>query len=340
MYQNDPTVKSMASTETVIPGSAPSVTLVTLAAPAQPETPKRRRRPQEPGPGRGGRRVEQRSGRTIDGVRRTLRAALGAARRRGLITVNPAEGRLDAMPRIGRADTSWWQPEQVAAFLASVQADRLAALYEVAAFAGPRRGELLGLRWADVDPDGRGLTVRWSLSGVAGEHPCSVCNASHTGRRFKAPKTDAGARWVPLVDSTREALLAHRAAQERQQWGEAYEDHSLVFAAEDGTPLRPATISKTFHARADEAGLPRIRLHDMRHGAASLMLAAGVPAEQVALVLGHASPSLTRAVYAHALREPARRGAEAAAALVRPAERAHSVHSQGGSDGNSTEVSG
>lgn len=307
-----------------------------VAAPA-PE-PKRGRKTDDVKPGRGGRQVERRAGRTVDGVRRTLRAALSTAQRRGLVAVNVAEGRFDAMPRIGRPDTKWWQPEEVAAFLGSIEVDRLVAMYELAAFAGLRRGELLGLRWEDVDLDGRGLTVRQSLSGLAGEHSCRICGGKHRGRRFKAPKTDAGLRWVPLVDTTVSALLTHRAAQEweRQQWGEAYRDHGLVFALEDGTPLRPDTISKTFDAKADVAGLPSIRLHDMRHGAASLMLAAGVPVETVAMILGHGSPAVTRQVYAHVLREPARVGLEAAAALVRPARRAQSVHSQGRSDGDGT----
>ena len=313
--------------------------LRTVAAPAGQSA---KRRKSEPKPGRGGRQVERRSGRTVDGVRCTLRAALSAAQRRGLVALNVAEGRFDAMPRIGRPETRWWQPEQVAAFLRSVEGDRLVAMYELAAFAGLRRGELLGLRWRDVDLDGRGLTVRQSLSGLAGEHPCGVCGGSHRGRRFKEPKTEAGARWVPLVDTTVSALLSHRAAQEweRQQCGEAYSEHELVFALEDGTPLRPDTISKTFDARAVAAGLPVIRLHDMRHGAASLLLAAGVPVETVAMILGHASPAVTRQVHAHILREPARLGMEAAAALVRADQRAQSVHSPAESDGDGTGVSG
>ena len=297
-----------------------------LSAVATEPTPQR--------PGRRGRVAERKTGRTIDGVRRTLRAALGVAQRRGLIATNPAEGRMDAIPRIGRAETSWWEPEEVAAFLAASEGRRLAPLYEVAAFAGLRRGELLGLRWPDVDLDGGHLVVRNSLSGLAGRHPCPYCGGDHAGRRFKAPKTDASARWVPLVDKTVTALLAHRAAQEweRKTFGEAYSDHGLVFAMEDGTPLRPDTVTQQFEALAEAAGLPRIRLHDMRHGACSLLLAAGVPIEVVAMILGHASPAVTRSVYAHVLRGPARQGMEAAAALVRGDGRAQSVHSRRESD--------
>ncbi len=290
--------------------------------------------------GRGGRVSASRSARTLDAVRRTLRSALSSAQRRGLVAVNVAEGRFDALPKLGRAETKWWQPEDVAAFLRTVEGDRLFALYEVAAFAGLRRGELCGLRWADVDLDGGGVQIRHSLSGLAGEHACSICGQTHRGRRFKAPKTDAGSRWVPLVDASVSALLAHRAQQEweRQLWDDAYSDHGLVFCQEDGTPLRPDAVSKAFDARAEASGLARIRLHDMRHGAASLLLAAGVPVEVVAMILGHASPAVTRSVYAHVLRGPAREGMRAAAALVRADERAQSVHRLPESDAGEPEV--
>ena len=290
--------------------------------------------------GRGGRGTATKQGRTIDGVRRSLRAALGTAQRRGLITLNPAEGRMDAIPKIRKAETSWWQPEQVDAFLKFTRGQRLLAMFEVAAFGGLRRGELCGLRWPDVDLDGGHLVVRNSLSGLAGTHPCPFCGGEHTGRRFKDPKTDASARWVPLVDLTVSALLAHRASQEweRQRFGEAYTDHALVFASPDGSPLRPDTVTKTFETLAQAAGLPRIRLHDMRHGACSLLIAAGVPIEIVAMILGHASPNVTRGVYAHVLRGPARAGMEAASALVRGDGRAQSVHSRRESDEPRREV--
>lgn len=285
-----------------------------------------------PRPGRGRRHVETKQPRTLDAYRRTLRAALAAAKRRGLVASNVAEGRIDALPTIRRAETAWWQPTEVGEFLTHVASDRLAGLYELAAFAGLRRAELLGLRWEDVDLTGAtpGVTIRQTLSGLAGAHHCYVCGGQHTGRRLKPPKTDAGIRWVPLVGGTVRELVAHQAAQssERDRWGDAYDDHGLVFAQEDGVPLRPDWVSKRFDSTVDQLGLTRIRLHDMRHGAASLLLAAGVPIEMVGMILGHASPAVTRAVYAHILRGPASQGMEAAAALVRPDRRAQSVHSR------------
>jgi len=291
--------------------------------------------------GRGGRYVEHRSPRTIDAIRRTLRAALGTAQRRGLVALNPAEGRMDSIPRIGRADTTWWQPDQLRAFLDIAQGDPWSALWTVAAFTGLRRGELAGVRWSDLDLTGEtpGLTVNQRVVSIPGPQMCPVCSEEHRGRRIRVgAKTDSGRRWVPLTSDCVGELLAHRAQQDvaRQPWGDDYSDHQLVFAREDGSPIQPDDITVRHHELARAAGLPAIRLHDMRHGAASLLLAGGVPVEIVALILGHASPAVTRGVYAHVLKAPAAAGMEAAAALVRSDARAQPVHSLNESDDSSS----
>lgn len=234
--------------------------------------------------GRSGVSVERRSGRTLDSVRRTLRAALATAERRGLVFSNVAQGRIDAIPAAGRADASWWEPDQVALFLASIKGDELRALYEVAAFAGLRRGELLGLRWMDVDLENAngGLLIRQSLSSIGGDHACPTCSGTHRGRRLKSPKSAAGTRWVPLVRQTVTALTAHRDNQDNDgaERAASYVEHGLVFALPNGDPLRPDRVTKDFDAHAAAAGLPRIRLHELRHGACSLLLAAGVPSRR------------------------------------------------------------
>lgn len=286
-------------------------------------------------PGRGGRTVQWRSVGTVDGVRRTLRAALTAAKEADLVATNVAEGSFDTGAREPGA-MRFWQPAELGRFLAGVKGSPSEALYEVAAFTGMRRGELLGLQWTDIDDDGNGITVRRSLSGLAGAWPCDVCGQVHRGRRFKAPKTDRGFRWVPLVESASAALRAQREAQavKRRPWGEAYSDHGLIFCLENGDPMRPDAVTKEFDERADALALPRIRLHDLRHGAASLMLAAGVPAETVAQILGH-DVAVLRRIYAHVIRDSTRPGVEAAAALVRAdSRRAQMVHSPVLSDSN------
>jgi integrase len=161
-----------------------------LAAPKEGERPA----------GNVGRRVQQRTAGTIAGYHRTIRAALAVAVRRELIPFNPAAGRMDALPAAAEEEEpTVWQPEETARFLEHVKADRLSAMYELAAYAGLRRAELCGLRWADLDPDGGGLTVR--LTGIEvsrSEVPTGgllreVCGGEHVGRCFKRPKSRAGA---------------------------------------------------------------------------------------------------------------------------------------------------
>lgn len=276
-----------------------------------------------------GRRVVQRSPATIEGYRRTIRAALSAAQRRELVAMNPAVGRMDSIPA-RHADESdeptVWQPQETARFLDHVDDDRLSALYELAAYAGLRRAELCGLRWSDIDPDGDGLTVRQTIVAVTrkqvspAQAACPVCGVEHTGRLFKFPKSRSGRRWVPLAPPARRALDRHREAQaaEREFLGIDYDDHGLVFCRPDGKPLRPDGVTVAFERHAAACGLPAIRLHDTRHGACSLMLAGGVPIEIVQLILGHSTPAITRRVYAHLMRkEAAQQVAEASKLLTR-----------------------
>ncbi|GAA3962839.1 tyrosine-type recombinase/integrase [Actinoplanes auranticolor] len=261
-----------------------------------------------------GRRVTQRSPATIDGYRRTIRAALSAAQRRELIAINPAVGRMDSIPASDNIDDDdepvVWQPEETARFLEHVFDDRLSALYELAAYAGLRRAELCGLRWSDIDTNGAGLRVRQTIVSVTRtqvtpeQAACPVCSEVHVGRLFKAPKSRKGRRWVPLAVPAQAALARHRETQreEREFFGIDYQEHDLVFCRPDGLPLRPDRVTVEFEKHVTACGLPMVRLHDTRHGACSLMLAGGVPIEIVQLILGHSSPEVTRRVYAHLMR--------------------------------------
>ena len=280
------------------------------------------------GRGNVGRRVERRALGTVEGYRRTLRAALSVAQRRGLIAVNPALGRMDALPSASRGAAPGlvvWEPTQIAAFLEYVRVvgDRLAVLYEVAAYTGLRPGELCGLRWSDLDADGGGLSVRQNLVEVSrdgvlpAQRICPACGTEHVGQIFKSPKSRAGYRWVPLARSAQVALRRHRKAQvvERRHQGQ-YREHDLVFCASNGDPLRPGTVSAQFSEHAKACGLPAIRLHDMRHCACSLLLAGGVPIEVVQMILGHARASTTRRVYAHVMRQTTAQQVEQATELL------------------------
>jgi integrase len=152
-----------------------------------------------------------------------------------------------------------------------------------------RRGELLGLRWVDVDLDLARVAVRQTLV-LAGRQVV-----------VSEPKTSRGRRSIALDPRTVAALRTWRAAQaaERLQWGGAWVDSGLCFTREDGTPLHPEWLSDAFAWRVGRVGLPRIRLHDLRHTHASLGLAAGVPVKVMSERLGHTSSSFTADAYQH-----------------------------------------
>jgi integrase len=288
----------------------------------------------ERSPGNAGSFVTTRSAGTVDNYRRTLRAALAVAVRRELLPLNPALGRMDAIPdRRYDDDLVIWEPEETARFLEYVRGDRLAALYEVAAFSGLRRAELCGLRWSDLTDDGAGARIRQTVVELTrsqagpGDLVCPTCGAEHVGRLIKGPKSRAGRRWVPLAAPAREALRAHRRAQlgERADFGPDYRDHDLIFCRIDGDPIRPSDVTKEFKSHVRDCGLPMIRLHDTRHGACSLLLAGGVPIEVVQMILGHASPEVTRKVYGHLMKSSAADQVEVASQLVTKHRREQSV---------------
>jgi integrase len=242
---------------------------------------------------------------TVRRVHATLRSALSDAKRRRLVSYNAA---VDvALPRTSRAKVQPWEPAELGKFLDHAASDRLGVLFEVMAATGLRRGETCGLRWSDVDLERGRLVVRQQLVVVGHE------------LRFGPPKTASGdARVVDLDVGTVGAMLGHRLAQdgERAAWGEAYAAYDLVFARENGEPLHPETVTKRFTKLAAAAGLRPVRLHDLRHGQASLMLAAGVPLAVVSKRLGHSSVSITSDTYSHLLEGVGREAAERAAALV------------------------
>lgn len=233
----------------------------------------------------------------------TVRSALGTAKRRRLITFNPA---VDVeLPSAPRPRVQPWEPAELGAFLDSIAADRFGPLFELIAATELRRGEAVGLRWADVDLARGVLVVRQQIVQLSGaQPPCPYCGGQHLGAAFGRPKTASGEdRTVELDGGVVGVLMAHRLQQdaERATWGAAYSDHGLVFARENGTPIAPERVTKRFAQLVSAAGLRPIRLHDLRHGQASLMLAAGVPIAVVSKRLGHSTISLTSDTYSHLL---------------------------------------
>lgn len=171
--------------------------------------------------------------------------------------------------------------------------DRLEALYAVAIHCGLRQGELLALRWDDVDLEAGALHVRRSLSGSRGGRPV-----------FTTPKTAKGRRQVRLTAGAAEALRHHRKRQleDRERVARMWQDHGLVFATEIGTPLnRHNLCRRSFKPLLKKAGLLEIRFHDLRHTCATLLLTKDVHPKIVQELLGHATIAVTLDTYSHVM---------------------------------------
>ena len=244
---------------------------------------------------------------TVARCHATVRSALNSALRRGLVARNVSAH--VELPSVPRYVAQVWSPAEVGSFLDVLEdsGDRLAALYRLLVLRGLRRGEAVGLRWTDVDLDAGTATISQAVGQV--------------GYRtvVTAPKTAGSIRTVGLDGGTVAALRAHRIAQaaERLAFGGVWQDvDNRVFTRPDGRPLHPESVSRAFERIAAAAGLPRIRLHDLRHSAATLALEANVPMKVVSSMLGHSSTRLTSDVYSHVRNAVALEAAEATVRLV------------------------
>lgn len=272
---------------------------------------------------------------TVRRMHNSLSAALSGARKEGLIRHNPA---MDAwLPAEQKTRVNPWNGKELGKFLDKASAHPFGTIFELMAMGGLRRGEALGLRWSDVNLEEGYLVVRQQLVAVQldedTQKPCKTCGQVHKGLLFGPPKTWNGeGRRVDLGQFAVGVLLEHRLRQdaERAKWGEAYADHDLVFADVDGNPWRPDHVTKTFTKITKAAGVRQIRLHDLRHGRASLMLAAGVDIAIVSKILGHGSIRVTSDTYGHLIAGVGQAAAEAADSLIIRQPRDQSVTNGGG----------
>lgn len=225
------------------------------------------------------------SARTVVTMLVVLSSALDDAMADGLVVRNVA--RTVKRPRVTATEMAAWTPEQAAQFRAHVAQDRLAACW-LLTLAGLRRSEVLGLRWADVDLAGGTVSIAQGRVAVGG--------GTVTGE----PKSKRSRRTLPMPDDVLTALRAYkvRLAKDRLALGPWWPDTGLLAVNEDGSPIRPETYSKTFAAHCVVAGVPVIRLHDVRHTAATMLLDAGTTISATAKWLGH-DPAITVRVYGH-----------------------------------------
>jgi len=245
-----------------------------------------------------------RAAKTVRNVHVLIHRALKDAVRWGYVVRNVADAANP--PKVKPAEFQVWTPAQLRAFLSHVEGDRQYAAWLLAATTGMRRGELLGLRWVDVDLEAARVAVRQPR--VVADHAVHISE----------PKTARSRRSIALDPVTVTALREHqvRQATDREAVGPAYEDSGLVFTHPDGSPIHPHLFSDWFKQHVRVAGLPMIRLHDLRHSYATAALAAGIPAKVVSERLGHATITITMDTYSHVLPGLDERAAVTVARLI------------------------
>jgi integrase len=221
-----------------------------------------------------------------------LSGALEDALKQGFVARNVAK--LVDLPRVERYEGQVLTVEQAKKLLEAARGSRLDALLLVVVTTGLRRGEVVALRWNDIDLEKGVLQVRHTLARIAGR-----------GLVEGEPKSKAGRRKIALSRVVIEALKAHRVRQleARIKMGDRWKEGGLVFCNAHGTYFEPSHVWYLFKQLLKSAGLPDVRFHDLRHSAATVLLAAGVPLKVVSELLGHSSIAITADTYAHVLPE-------------------------------------
>lgn len=243
----------------------------------------------------GGRRDGKPGGlskRTVHALHSVMHAMLKKAHRWELVARNVTE--LVDAPGERQKEARFWDDEQAARFLGSVEGHRLFALWALAILTGLRQGELLALRWKDIDLDGRALRVRWAVK-----------RTKDKARRVGLPKSENSRRVISLDEFAASLLRAHKARQneERLRYGAEYEQNDLVFCTRQGRLLMSSNLLRLHYQLCRKVGVPEIHFHEAtRHTHATLLYAAGADDKTVQSRLGHSSASFTKQVYIHAMK--------------------------------------
>jgi integrase len=227
----------------------------------------------------------------------------------GLLVRNVAD--IVEPPQRARNEMHVWSVEHVGCILRAASDDPLEAFWRLAIYTGMRRGELLALKWSDLELDAGALFVQRALS------------RGETSRLEEGePKSHSGRRRIALSLSVVESLKRHRVRQleYRLSIGDAYEDRGYVFANETGGYIHPNTLYRRFRDLIVRAGVPAIRFHDLRHTSATLLLAEGVHGKIVQERLGHANIAMTLDLYSHVTADMQRNAADALEARITDAE--------------------
>lgn len=259
----------------------------------------------------GGRRGQGLSMTTVHHVHAAMNKLLHDAERKGLVIRNVAK--LANAPSLTTArakgpEMRVWSPGELARFLASIEGNRNETMFRLMAMTGIRRGEVVALRWSDVELAGHRLTVNQAATVIDGVEEVAV------------PKTRRSRRVIDLDPETVSMLQRHRVRQREQflMLGVSATASDRVFTNELGEPLRPNSVGQAFRRLLDAADVPVIRLHDLRHTHATHLLMAGVNVKVVSERLGHSSVSFTLDTYGHVMPGQQAEAAAAAAALLLP----------------------
>ncbi len=235
-----------------------------------------------------------RSVRTVQVMRTVLSSALSRAMREELVVRNVA--RLAELPMWERTPITPWTAAEARVFLDAAKGDPLYPAFMLLLIYGLRLGEVLGLRWRDIDEDDGEIRVRQQLQRVKGE------------LRLYPVKTAAGRRDLPLLPIARGMLGLRRQAQaaDRAELGRAWQDNGLVFTTKTGRPVEPRNLLRSFRRICDRNKLRVIKVHHLRHTTATLLKNLGVPARDAQIILGHSRLAITLEIYTHEDRQAQR----------------------------------
>lgn len=234
---------------------------------------------------------------TVRDTHKVLTAALGQAVKWGMLIRNPAA--VVEKPKSARKELSVWNAEQARSFLEIAKKHREYLAFLLALGTGMRQGEILGLRWKDVD-------LKEGVIGV-------VQTLSHDGKELTpGAKTKSGNRTISIDAGLLKELREQkkRIAEDRLKSKGGYKDHDLIIPTSKGTPITPRNLSRTFYGLLEQSNVPKITFHDLRHTHATLMLTQGVHPKVVAERLGHADMRTTLEIYSHVLPHMQKEAAE------------------------------
>jgi len=236
-----------------------------------------------------------------------LHKSLEKALRYGLVTYNPTQGA--TLPQYKHSEMQVLDETQVSQFLVAAQESYYRAFYHLAVTTGMRQGELFGLKWIDLQWNKGILHLQRQVQKVPGQ-----------GWSFVEPKTKSGRRTIKIGEGSLEAIREHKVHQDllKAKIGERWQENDLIFPSSVGTPGDPSNLRIDYNRILVKAGLPKIRFHDLRHTAASLMLNHNVPVIVVSRMLGHSKPSTTLDIYGHLYSEMQDEAADLMDKLVTP----------------------